>query len=472
MAKPEQKTEEEKRAETWQHLDVGLDHYGSKIVLPADPFPMSTGDGIATLKRIKAAQERIYDISETLPVHFFDGLVAFGKALKEKFGYADSVAKEINSFFGKIEIPPRLINVRTGPGPRDIMQVPFGVFDIPNVKGQFETAYEVVKGMPVLRISGQVKSNERDVLLEIIEIATRIAKTDSIYRGKSIILESNANAEIDFDHPLDFFDPNAGFEVPIFNDDTQALIDTALLAPLRYTANCRKLKVPLKRGVLLAGPYGTGKTLVAKQVAKVGNASGWTFILVKQATSLQFALNFAKLYQPCIVFAEDMDRIAGNRNEGANNLINEIDGVVGKNDEIMTVMTTNFPERIDKAFLRPGRLDTVVQIAPPQAEAVGRLISFYAGDLLDKKADLTDVSVQLAGNIPATIREVVERSKLAMMVANGTTVTTDDLSTAYTLMKAHLKLLEDAKEGVQTPPAIDAAIMEIFRKVIAEKFNR
>lgn len=466
------KTPEQIQSEAWQHLDVGLVREGEKIVLPAQPHPMATRDGVKVLQRIIAAEERIYDISEVIPVHFFDGLVAFGKALKQKYGYADTTDGTVNTFFGKMKVPPRLLNIRTGPHPRDVMQVPFGTFDIPGVEGSFETKYDTVKGMPVVRLVGQVKSNERDVILEIIELATKIAKTDSIYRGRSIILESDTDENIELDEPLDFFDPDTGFEVPIFNDDTQALIDTALLAPLRFTDRCRALKVPLKRGVLLAGPYGTGKTLAAKQVARVGNAAGWTFILVKQATSLQFALNFAKMYQPAIVFAEDMDRIAGNRNEGANNLINEIDGVVGKTDEIMTVMTTNFPERIDKAFLRPGRLDTVVSIKPPEADAVMRLIRFYAGELLDPKVDLGPVAKELAGNIPATIREVVERSKLSMLVVGGKTITTDDLTTAHTLMQTHLKLMEEAKEGEQTPPAIDTSIKNIMQDVIQKKFGR
>jgi SpoVK/Ycf46/Vps4 family AAA+-type ATPase len=76
-------------------------------------------------------------------------------------------------------------------------------------------------------------------------------------------------------------------------------------------------KVPLKRGVLLEGPYGTGKTLTAFVTAKKCVENGWTFIMLDRVAALKEALTFARMYAPAVVFAEDIDRsVEGERTVG------------------------------------------------------------------------------------------------------------------------------------------------------------
>src|SRR5687768_15021251 len=98
---------------------------------------MSLDDAMRTIKRIKIAEETIYNVSETVHCHFFDGIVAFARALKEKYGYSQAIPTQ--TFFGPK--PPRLINVRTGPKITDTIQVPFGEFQLPNIEGVLSTSY-------------------------------------------------------------------------------------------------------------------------------------------------------------------------------------------------------------------------------------------------------------------------------------------------------------------------------------------
>lgn len=447
----------------WDSVDLSLEHEGEKIILPALPGHMTIPDGIRTLKRIQAAEETEYSISEAVNCHFYDGIVAFARALKHKYGY--SMAKPTPGFFGPT--PPHFIHVKTGPGPNDFVQVPFGSFSIPNIDGTIQTGYGHYKNIPVLNIRGTVKAKEKHIVMELVTLTKQFSREHSIYKGKSIILDRDESGGIDFNYPLEFFDPGYGHEVPIFNNDTEELINVAIKGPIVNSDACRKMNIPLKRGILLEGPYGCGKTLTAREVAKTANQNKWTFILVSSASALQYALSFAKMYQPCVVFTEDIDRMVEERNEGANDLINQIDGVVGKNDEIITVLTTNFAEKIDKAMLRPGRLDAVVSIRPPEQDAVERLIRFYAGDLLAKDSDLSEPAVKLAGNIPATIREVVERSKLSMLVRGDNHITAQDLSVSSDGMKNHLALIAAAREGKRTVPEIE----EIFSRIVGGQID-
>lgn len=448
----------------WDSVDLELDRHGEKIILPDSPTAMTIPDGIKALKRIHEAQETVYGINETVHCHFYDGIVAFARALKEKYGYSQAVPTP--GMFGPT--PPHFVHVKTGPGITDFVQVPYGSFQLPNIEGVLKTEFAMSRGIPVLRISGKVKAKEKHIVMELVALTKKFSEEQSIYRSRSIILERDEKDGINFEEPLLFFDPHSGMEVPIFNEDTQHLIDVAIMAPIAKSADCRSMKIPLKRGILLEGPYGCGKTLTARQVARTANENGWTFILVTAATALRYALTFAKMYQPCVVFAEDIDRMVDERNEGANDLINEIDGVVGKNDEIITVLTTNFAERIDKAMLRPGRLDAVVSIRPPEAEAVKRLIRFYAGGRLDAKEDLSKPAAKLAGNIPATIREVVERSKLSMLHHGRDKITAEDLIVSADGMQNHLALIEKAKEGKREVPVLEDIFQTMLAKIVTK----
>jgi len=455
--------ETEKSTVDWAARTVDIKHQGTAIVLPADPGDMGLLEGAETLKRAHKDAMQQYSIHEHIPVHFFDGCVALFAVMKEKYGYVGTQGKQ--TWFG--EIPPQLLHIKVGPKPEDFLQVPFGQFKLPGVDAVIETKYDVVKGIPQLAIVGNVRAKERKIIMELVLETRKYAETNSIYKGRCVKLERDESNGVDFSSPLEYFDPFSGTEIPIFNAVTERLIETALLTPIANADVCRQHKVPLKRGVLLEGPYGTGKSLTARQAARVASENGWTFVLVNNVKAISYALAFAKMYQPCVLFAEDIDRLVGSRNEGANDLINEIDGVIGKNAEIITVLTTNFVEKIDKAMLRPGRLDAVISLRAPDEEAVERLIRHYSGKLLAETASLTETAAKLSGNIPATIREVVERAKLGMIQRNAGAISTDDLAAAAESMMNHLAILKDAKEG-QSDPTVDELLADLVKQVVAK----
>jgi len=455
-----------KMKDPWESVDMKVENAGEKIILPDIPKPMSVKEGVIVLKRIEKAENTVYDVNEVVYCHFYDGMVALAKALKNIFGIAVAVKSPPKHFFDS-EHPPQMVHVRTGPDIDDFIQVPFGRFQLPGVDGYIETGQTKSRGIPMLSITGEVKAKDKKVVMRVVKEAQKVSKEQSIYRSASIILDKkngiDQQGQIDFREPLQFFNPSLGNEVPIFNKETEELINVAIMSPLQQTKRCRQENIPLRRGVLFEGPYGTGKTLTAKQVASVANQNGWTFILVKSPQALKFSLEFAKLYQPCVVFTEDIDRVVKSRNEGANDLINEIDGIISKTDEILTVLTTNFVEKIDKSMLRPGRLDTVVSIRPPEGETVGRLIKFYAGELLDPKADINGAIEKLSGYIPAAIAEAVQKSKLSMIYHGRDMINGEDITTSAIGMENHMKLLDEANEGENEVDDLSTQIAEIVK---------
>jgi len=97
-----------------------------------------------------------------------------------------------------------------------------------------------------------------------------------------------------------------------------------------------------------------------------------------------------------------------------------VDGIAHKDQEVIIVLTTNHVEKINAAMLRPGRLDAVISVTPPDSEAVQRLVTIYARGILNcSEPVMQEIGDKLQGHIPAVIREVVERAKLISINNNG-----------------------------------------------------
>ncbi len=419
----------------WDRLDVPIEHAGRAITLPGDPGKMPTEKAIEALQRKMADENQKFQFHEIIDAYPLDAAVAFVKAMQKLYGWASPVATP--GFFGPG--PPQMISVKTGFKDEDVVQCPIGAFKLPGID---EAVNAEPMGPNAFVIHAQIKKKDKHLLLELATETRRIVRAESIYRGKAIRLGVDNDGDLDISNPPEFMDVSDTSEAAlIFDTDIQAQIDTSILVPIKFTPACRKQRIPLKRGILLEGPYGTGKSLTARMTANVCERNGWTFVLLDNVRGLRQALEFANRYAPAVVFAEDIDRVMTERDEAANDLINTIDGVVSKRAEIMTILTTNFAEKLNPVILRPGRLDAVISLRAPSREAVERLLRSYAGSLLSATAKVALAANELAGQIPATIRECVERAKLGMIGRNDQNLADEDLVVAAQTMKAHLALL-------------------------------
>ncbi len=445
--------------------DVDIEHSGTKITLPGEPGPMPLRKAIAALERKAADEETELDVHEVLDAYPEDALVALNMAMKEKYGWASPTPKM--SFFGPIA--PDLITVKTGPDLGDEIQVPFGQFTLPGVENPVEVQRSRSPSGQVLIITGTVRKREASVVRDLANLARSILKDNSIYKGKAIRLKVDDDGDLDTTTPPAFLQTRyINPDELVLNDDELEQVRASLWAPVQNTAACVKHGIPLNRGVLLEGTYGTGKTMTANVTSKVCTDNGWTYILLDDVRALKEALLFAQRYQPCVVFAEDVDRVASQRDQRGNDLLNTIDGVLTKNAQVITVLTTNHVDRLDRAMLRPGRLDAVITVRAPEANAVERLVRLYGRGLVASGEDLGEVGAALAGNIPATIREVVERSKLAMVANGRDSVAAADLLVAAKGMERHLGLLAEVKPEPSAEHQLGAAFGRIIEERIVD----
>jgi transitional endoplasmic reticulum ATPase len=202
----------------------------------------------------------------------------------------------------------------------------------------------------------------------------------------------------------------------------------------------------------LAGNFGTGKTLAAYVAAKLAVDHGHTFIYCESIEEFSQVMEFARLYAEggkiAIVFCEDIDKLLkGERSINMDQVLNILDGVDSKRHEIMSVFTTNDVEQVHQAAVRPGRIDAIIHVQRPDADAAIRLVRLYAGDRLPVDESLVEVGETLSGNIPAVIRECVERSKLyAIGLGEFEHLTSGAILASARTMKMQLELLEEKRD--------------------------
>lgn len=435
--------------------DVSVHRSSTEIILPKD---MSYDEGIEWLYRKKEEDETVVDLQHQIQCHPLDGAFALLKAIKQRFGWHQMVPTP--GFFGST--PPSMISMRIGPNESDTVMVPWGQMQLPGFTGKLYVDYQAVDSIPAFVIGASTKKKEEAKFYELAKLAQHFVETESVYHRKALSMKLDWVREgRKFDPRIDGFKfiNLAGVKEDqlIFSKTTTNILKSTLFSFIENVEMCRKLRIPLKRGILLEGPYGVGKTLTAYVTAKKALDSGFTFILVEDARDLDKIITIARRYQPCVLFCEDIDRVvSGQRDITVDSLLNTIDGLQSKSGEMILVMTSNNVENINQAMLRPGRLDAVIRLDAPDAEAVERLIRYYAGNLLAVDADVKSAAAKLEGNIPATIREVVERAKMISMVAGrigDASITGDDMDTSAESMQRQLQLLR------RPPPAQDRLML-------------
>lgn len=415
---------------------------GTTLILPENvTIPLA----IEALARKQQSEEEFANFSYDYKVNVAEGVVAFLRVIQREFGF---VSTKKPGFF---QPPPTYISISVDAGKKE--SVPWGDLEIPGIEGTLSPGYAKVRGQLVFSIKGEIKGKSRPEAMRICKLIEEECLAHSIYKGKAIMAGFPTMDEVDsFESTFpEFFTFEAYTEKDlIFPKHIEDQIDSNLFTPIKKIQRCREEGISLKRSVLLPGPFGTGKTLTATVTANICKDHGWTFIYLTDVTRLERAYEFAKQYQPAIIFAEDVDKaIKGKRDLDMDKILNKVDGIDSKGLEIIMVLTTNSkPEDLEQAMLRPGRLDAVIPILAPDAEAAIRLVQHYAGSRLAPNQDLTAVGDLLDGAIPAFIEEVVKRSKLAALRRDEEVIqlTADDLVVTAHGMQAHLKLLEPREE--------------------------
>ncbi|MES2729952.1 MAG: ATP-binding protein [Pseudomonadota bacterium] len=447
-------------------------YHGEKMILPEG---MSIKDAKELLTRREKFLEEEVKLQEVFDVFPWDGANAIDEVLTKKFGWAAATATP--GMFGPS--PPRLISIEIDYN--KTKQVPWGSFSLPGVEGLLQTSVSQKEGRVVFQLVASVKRKDEAIIKRIFEEVRAYLKDNSIYKGKAIKIRflDDDGDKLQMPEPK-FMDTSAISEdMVIYPERVQKQIGINLFTPIRRVKDCIANRIPIKRGVLLGGTYGTGKTLAATVASKIAVDNGITYVYVPRADELSHAIGFAKQNQSpaCVIFCEDIDRaLAGERSVAMDDILNIIDGIDTKSTNVIVVLTTNDLNAINPAMLRPGRLDAVIEVLPPDAKAVEKLLRLYGGDAIETSTDLSEAGKLLDGEIPAVISEVVKRAKLAQLALQPVGEPVTKLSEAALVASAdsmaqQLKLLKDrsAEKPRETSDIADAMAAVVAKAMGATK---
>lgn len=324
------------------------------------------------------------------------------------------------SLFGTYVVDPTDLRVQVSAGVYE--SAPYNGVKIQGI-GTVEFMVSGQNGMPIFYMHATVQGEAAKERFEQFALAVEKQVKDSpLYRGKAIKMawpNEQEGEEWSFDSAPDFidlrrFDP----ENVVLSPSVRSQVNKSVLTPIRKTDYCRELGLSVKRGVLLAGAPGNGKTLVASLIGHECEQNGWTFVYLKSgAKDLGKAYNYVSRWAPVVLFAEDVDRVARGRQREAiyDNLLNTLDGVDTKHNDVILVLSTNDLDSIRPEMLRPGRLDSIIRVDAPGHEEIAKLIRNYSYGELQDGFDPSAVCAILLGQNAASVREAVDRARLGAL---------------------------------------------------------
>ena len=250
--------------------------------------------------------------------------------------------------------------------------------------------------------------------------------------------KSNAKVYVQSTHGIRFADVAGEDEA---KENLQEIVNY-LHDPKQY----EEIGASMPKGILLVGPPGTGKTMLAKAVAGESNVpffsiSGSEFVEMfvgMGASKVRDLFKQAKEKAPCIVFIDEIDAIGQKRNSGQfggndereqtlNQLLTEMDGFEG-NTGVIILAATNRPDSLDPALTRPGRFDRRVPVELPDLKGREEILKVHAKKVkVAPGVDFNTVARMASGASGAELANIVNEAALRAVRAGRKSVTQADL---------------------------------------------
>jgi hypothetical protein len=437
--------------------DDALIYEGTRFVLPTTMAGKSLDTAIRYLRDYEAQMNADFNFSRTFNYRPWDGANAFQRAMLRTFG-TTGIGQTIPATLFTREQKPEYITIPDSA--HTTIQIPWGYVKFAPLEAEFVVAGTRSKELGVLfQIGVEAPRKYRAHIDAFFQVIQDELESHSIYRGKAFT---------GGDEPV-FMDTTAIDPARVvYTDEVLTQLTTNLWSVLRYSDKMVAAGVPLKRSVLVEGPYGTGKTMAGQLTAKEAVDNGWTFIINRAGKdNLEQTLQTAQLYAPSVVWFEDIDVIAaGKSDEQVSQLLDSLDSITNKGVAVVAGFTTNHVDKIQKGVLRPGRLDAVIHIGALDHTAMEKLIRATLPKNLTGDIDFPAVTMAFNGFLPAFAKEATDRAirySLVRGAGEALPINTSDLINAANGLRPQLALMDDAIEGIHRD-----SLAEEFRRLVRQ----
>jgi transitional endoplasmic reticulum ATPase len=239
-------------------------------------------------------------------------------------------------------------------------------------------------------------------------------------------------------------------------EEVKKAIHRTIILPFQRSDLYAKYKRGAGGGVLLYGPPGCGKTLLARATA---GECGLPFsnVRIEEVLDPYFGVSESKLhdafvqarsFSPCVLFLDELDAIAFARRKHSGSvgrtlvdqLLQELDAIGADNENVLVLAATNAPWDVDEAIKRPGRFDRVLFVPPPDQPARERILTLHLSDRPTDDVNVTRLAKKTPLFSGADLRALVERAvdlviDDALERGEERAITTGDLETALQGMR-------------------------------------
>ncbi|RLM34054.1 CDC48 family AAA ATPase [Haloarcula sp. Atlit-120R] len=313
------------------------------------------------------------------------------------------------------------------------------------------------------------------------EVLERLEIEDEDFREAMKGIEPSALREVFVEVPDVTWDSVGGLE------DTKERLRETIQWPLEYEDVFESMDLEAAKGVLMYGPPGTGKTLLAKAVA---NEAQSNFISVKgpellnkfvgeSEKGVREVFSKARENAPTVVFFDEIDSIASERGGGTTDsgvgervvsqLLTELDGIEDM-ENVVVVATTNRPDLIDDALLRPGRLDRHVHVPVPDEDARRAIFQVHTRNKpLADGVDLDELARRTDGYVGADIEAVAREASMAATREFINSVDPEEIGDSVSNVRVTMDHFEHALEEVG--PSVTEETRERYDE-IEQRFDR
>ena len=396
--------------ESVKAVDATIEKSGDRATGITIPRTMSYGAAARALQRQAEAEAELIEFHHTVTNKSgFEAGLAVQQVLRQHYGV--DFASPRPGFFGPT--PPREFRVPTSPTTYDAVLI--GDFICPEFKVSTRLTTdqnELVR----LQITVQVANADKH---KAELFAQRVDAVPPAWAGQIISYEAN-------DDPYDI----PKLVAPQFTLDNIALNDSEtaglqlFIDQIEHHERLAAMGIPFKRGVLLYGPYGTGKTLAGACAMSACVNAGITVLQIRSWQRVLPLVKQARDYGPVMVFVEDIDLMP------SRSLTNLLDDATLKTCPISLVVTTNFPEKLDPALTRKGRLDICIGFTLPDSGTRAKILAINNVPFFDDAIDNAT-----AGMSGADLAELSKRARITALAANRHLTASDVVGAATTMVK-------------------------------------